>query len=334
MEPDRQEHDQQAVIKARIRRGLRYRFGSTDGSKHFGGTDPHPPERRRAALQMIDERTDLVGFDLSTRLKGLGRVSTAAREGLRRALFEVLFRQTEFNRAGSELIHGHEVQLAALGATVRAQLDIQADADQRLEALEQRLDQVEASSHDYVSFSERFRVATEGHRDDLSRFVPRFEGRSEVIDAGCGRGEFLEFLREAGIAAVGVDTDEALVAQCRGRGLDAIHGDVLDYLRGRPEGSHGGMFAAHLIEHLDRDEIVEFVRLAFSKLRPEGVLVVETVVGPVPPVALRWLTESCGFASVAIERTPSVTADRGVAATDELPFGFQEYALTARKPAG
>jgi SAM-dependent methyltransferase len=332
MEPDRQEHDQQAVIKARIRRGLRYRHGSTDGS-NFGGTDPHPPERRRVALQMIDERTDLVGFNLSSRLKGLGRVSTVVREGLRRALFEVLFRQTEFNRAGSELMHGHDAQLAALGATVRAQLDIQADADQRLEALEQRLDQVEANCIDYVSFSDRFDVATQGHRERLSRFVPCFEGRSGVIDAGCGCGEFLELLREAGIAAVGVDTDEAMVDQCRRLGLDAIHGDVLHYLRGRPEGSHGGMLAAHLIEHLEQDEIIEFVRLTFSRLRPDGVLVLETVAASVPPLALRWVTESCGFASVAIERTSSVAAGRGVAATDELPFGFQEYVLTARKPA-
>ena len=79
--------------------------------------------------------------------------------------------------------------------------------------------------------------------------------------------------------------------------------------------SHGGIFAGHLVEHLERDEVVELVRLAFSRLRPGGVLVVETVnpmcllthatfyedltrTGPVPPLALKWLAESCGFAPV------------------------------------
>ena len=188
---------------------------------------PQQSERRRVALQLIEERADLVGFALSSGLKGLGRVSTLVREGLRRALLEVLFRQSEFNRASGELVRGHERQLQAVGATVRAQLDIQADADERLDALEQRLARLETARAgltdlDHLSYAERFGGTTEGRRERLRRFVPRFEGRSEVIDAGCGRGEFLELLREAEIAAVGVDSDEAMVGRCRELGLDAI----------------------------------------------------------------------------------------------------------------
>ena len=240
------------------------------------------PSGGRIALQLIEERADLVGFALSSGLKGLGRVSTLVREGLRRALLEVLFRQSEFNRASGELIRGHERQLQAVGATVRAQLDIQADADERLDALEQRLARLETARAgladlDHLSYAERFGGTAEGRRERLRRFVPRFEGRSEVIDAGCGRGEFLELLREAEIAAVGVDRDESMVARCRELGLDAIQSDILPFLRGRSEGSLGAIFAGHLIEDLERGEIVEFVRLAFSRLRPAGVLLVETV---------------------------------------------------------
>ena len=94
----------------------------------------------------MDERADLVGFGLTSRLKGVGRASTALREALRRAMFQVLHRQTEHNRASDELIRSHEAQLEALGATVRAQLDIQAAADERLDALERRLAWVEVNS--------------------------------------------------------------------------------------------------------------------------------------------------------------------------------------------
>ena len=59
-----------------------------------------------------------------------------------------------------------------------------------------------------------------------------------------------------------------MVGRCRELGLDAIRDDALHFLRGRPEESHGGIFAAHLVEHLEREEIVELVRLAFSRLRP------------------------------------------------------------------
>ena len=160
-----------------------------------------------------------------------------------------------------------------------------------------------------------------------------------------------------------------MVSRCRELGLDVIRGDALHFLRGRPEESHGGIFAANLVEHLERGEVVELVRLAFSRLRPGGALVIETVnpmcllthatfygdftrVGPLPPLALKWLAESCGFAPVEIEYTSPVPADhklrplptsagdeaeveafnRGLAAANELLFGFQEYALVARKP--
>ena len=349
--------------------------------------DPQASERRGRALRLMDERADLVGFGLTSSLKGVGRASTVVRGALRRAMFQVLHRQSEHNRASDELVRSHEWQLEALGATVRAQLDVQAAADERLAALGRRLSRVEVSSvalarragggaalaspmdPDYVGFTERFGASIEEVRERQRSYVPRFEGLSDVVDAGCGRGEFLELLREAGVSAVGVDSDEAMVGRCRELGVDAILGDALQFLRGRSEESHGGIFVGHLVEHLERGEVVELVRLAFSRLRPGGVLVIETVnpmcllthatffgdftrVGPVPPLALRWLAEACGFAPVEIEYTtpvpderklrplPTSVADgaqveafnRGIAAANELLFGFQEYALMATKP--
>ena len=379
--------DQQAVLEARIRRAATQGAQSGAPSLERLSADALTAGRRATALRMIEERADLVGFGLSSRWSGLGRVSTVVREGLRRALLQVLSRQTEFNRSSGDLIRGHDVQLEALGATVLAQVDIQSDAEDRLDELERRLERLEVDSArlasraagraipsvaadlDYLSFTERFHGTIQQRREHLGRFVSRFEGQSEVIDAGCGRGAFLELLREANIAAVGVDSDQATVASCRRRGLDVVHADVLQFLRARPDNSQGGIFASHLIEHLERGEIVEFVRVAFRKLSPGGVLVLEAInpmclltyagfygdftsIAPVSPPALEWLADSCGFSSVAIEGTSPVPPerrlrplpatvgggaeveafDRGIGATNELLFGFQEYALTAHKP--
>jgi hypothetical protein len=347
----RESGDTVAMIEARIRRALRSSAGTSALSRQSLAAEPHRSERRAVAVRLMDARADLVGFRLSSRLKGVGRATTLVREGLRRGLLEVLFRQTEFNRSSSELIRAHEEQLEALGATVRAQIGIQLGVEERLEALEAparlRLDDL-----DFVSFVERFHGGPEERRAHLRRFLSRFEGRSEVIDAGCGRGEFLDLLREAAIPAVGVD-----------------HGDILGFLGAQPTGSVGGIFAGHLVERLERREIVEFVRLAFSRLRPGGVLVLEAVnpmclsayagfyedltrVAPVPSLALQWLAESVGFVSVELEYASPVAEERkmtplpasagegaeveafnrGVAAANELLFGFQEYALTAEKP--
>jgi 2-polyprenyl-3-methyl-5-hydroxy-6-metoxy-1,4-benzoquinol methylase len=377
--------DPQARIEARIREALEDRDPASGiRSQRLVGANPERSERHRVALHLLDERADLVGFALSSTRKGVGRASNAMRGALRRALLEVLHRQTEHNRTSDELIRSHETQLEALGATVRAQLEIQAAADERLDALARRLAALKVNAvavarrgargvvqpdFDHLGFTERFRGTTEEIRGHQRRYLPLFEGVSDVLDAGCGRGEFLELLREAGIGAVGVDADQAMVYRCRHLGLGAIQDDALHFLRGRPEQSHGGILAAHLVEHLEREDIVELVRLAFTRLRPAGVLVIETVnptclltyatfygdftrVGPVPPLALKWLAESCGFAEVEIEYTLPVPAEdrlrplppsagdeaeveafnRGLALANELLFGFQEYALVARKP--
>jgi SAM-dependent methyltransferase len=320
-----------AVIEARIRRAVKRGRGSIALSGEFPARDPELSERRRLALQLIDERADLIGFALSSGLKGVGRVSTVVREALRRALLEVLFRQSEFNRSSGELIRSHEAQLQALGATARAEVEIQADVDDRLNAFEHRLARLELARPgladlDYLSYAERFGGTREERRERLRRYVTRFDGRPEVLDAGCGRGEFLELLREANIAAVGVERAEAMVTQCRSLGLDVIHDDVLHFLRERAEGSLDGIFAGHPIECVERGEIVEFVRLAFRALRPGGLLVLEAVNPPVPPLALQWLAESSGFVSIEIDYTSPVAAEQ------EVPLVFQEYALIAHKP--
>ncbi len=369
--PRTERHDAHGAIEARIRealqestRALRY------PARSLVAADPRRSERNRLELSTMEDRVDLVGFRLTSRMKGLGRASTAVREALRRLMFQVLHRQTEFNRAAIELMRSQQTQIETLGATARAQIDIQADADERLDAVEHRLPVRSGLTElDYQSCMGPVHRTTQERREHLSRFVPRFAACSDVIDAGCGAGEFLELLRDAGVVAVGVDSDAARVDRCRALGLDAIHDDVLHFLRGRPDESHGGIFAANLVEHLAGAEVVELVRLAFSRLRPGGVLVMATVnpsclltyagfygdfthVAPVPPLALEWLAQSCGFASADVEYAFPVPADhrlrplpasagpdaeveafnRGLDAANELLFGFQEYSLIARKP--
>ncbi len=51
----------------------------------------------------------------------------------------------------------------------------------------------------YVAFEERFRGSTDEIRGKLSDYVPYFRDAAPVADLGCGRGEFLDLLREAGI---------------------------------------------------------------------------------------------------------------------------------------
>jgi SAM-dependent methyltransferase len=371
MVPRAQRPGGQDEIETQIRDGLqRSTRASRYPARRLAAADPARSRWNWLELSTMEGRADLVGFPLTSRMKRLGRASTEVRRALRRALFQVLDRQTQFNRAALELLRSHETQIATLGASVRAQIDIQAGADDRLDALVHRLPGgAGLTARESLSFRDRFHATSEERREQLTRFVSLFEGHPDVIDAGCGTGEFLTLLRDAGLAAVGVDSDKAMVDHCRQLGLDATDDEAVEFLRGRPEDSQGGIFAAGLIEHLQRGEVVELMRLAFSRLRPGGVLVLQTInpmcltayarfygdfgqTEPVPALALRWLAESCGFTSVEVEYSSPVPAERkltrlpasagseaegegfnrGLDAVNELLFGFQEYSLIARKP--
>ena len=67
--------------------------------------------------------------------------------------------------------------------------------------------------------------------------------RRDVLDVGCGRGEFLALLEASGISARGVDTNREMVAAARERGLDVVESDALAYLeslrRWVAGGTHG-----------------------------------------------------------------------------------------------
>src|SRR5262249_6552360 len=60
---------------------------------------------------------------------------------------------------------------------------------------------------DYARFAERFRGDEEYVRSGQRFYWPYFEGRSRVLDLGCGRGEFLELMKQNGVAVRGVDCD-------------------------------------------------------------------------------------------------------------------------------
>ena len=139
---------------------------------------------------------------------------------------------------------------------------------------------------DYVAFEDVFRLSEDVIRERQRRYLPLVEGRQPVLDAGCGRGEFLELLRGARVPARGVDLDPGMVARARAKGLEVEHADLVAHLDGIPDGSLGVVFAAQVVEHLPYEHLLAFLRLACRKLQPGGLLIAETV-NPHSPTALK-----------------------------------------------
>jgi glycosyltransferase involved in cell wall biosynthesis/SAM-dependent methyltransferase len=142
------------------------------------------------------------------------------------------------------------------------------------------------SGEGYRGFEDIFRGDEAQLRTSQQRYVEVFEGREWILDLGCGRGEFLEDLRDAGIRARGVDVDPTMVARCREKGLEVDEADAATALRRLEDRTLPAAFAAQVVEHLGHDRLVELLGLLVAKLGPRGVVVLETV-NPHSPAALK-----------------------------------------------
>jgi SAM-dependent methyltransferase len=213
---------------------------------------------------------------------------------------------------------------------------------------------------DYFAFESRMRGSVEAIRERQRHYVEDFQGAAPVLDIGCGRGEFLSLLRDAGIEARGIDADADMVAYARGEGLEVTQDDVVQHLDALPDGSLGGIFMAQVVEHLPPAALVRSLQLGAAKLRPGGLLVAETI-NPLSPLALRHyfadlthaqplvpetlelLARQAGFAStetrflnepaerLAEPDDPVIAAN--VRRLNEVLFAPLDYALLARTPA-
>ena len=194
----------------------------------------------------------------------------------------------------------------------------------------------------YVSFEDVFRGAPGDIAERQRAYLDCFAGASDVLDIGCGRGEFLELLRERGVAARGIDTNPEMVVRCVERGLSATRADALGYLAGLPEQAVGGIFSAQVVEHLEADYLVRLTQEMHRVLRPGARAVVETINPtswiaffsaylrdvthrhPLHPDTLEYLLRAAGFRDVrvaysspppAASRLERVAVDRELAST-------------------
>ena len=200
-------------------------------------------------------------------------------------------------------------------------------------------------AYKYVGFEDQFRGSQETIRARLESYLPYFDGASEVLDVGCGRGEFLDLLKARGVTGRGLDLNHEMVELCRARGLDVAESDVVSYLDGLPDGSLGGLFAAQVVEHLQPAYLLRFLDLAYHKLRPGAPIVLETLnpacwtaffdsfirdithVWPLHPETLRYLVLASGFSAARIEfRSPVAPQDRLQAVGADPASGIADLA--------
>lgn len=175
----------------------------------------------------------------------------------------------------------------------------------------------------YVAFEERFRGNRESVKMTLGMYLPYLEAfESEkknfaAVDIGCGRGEWLELLKDEGYENVkGVDGNAIMVEQCKELGLNALQSDALTFLSEQEHETLHLVSAFHLIEHLPFEIARILLGSAFRCLHSGGMIILETpnlrniLVGacdfyldpthktPIHPATLKFLLEEAGFVGI------------------------------------
>ena len=212
----------------------------------------------------------------------------------------------------------------------------------------------ETAPFDATRFAERFRGDEQTVKNGQRFYMERFAGKRAVLDIGCGRGEFLELMREAGIPAAGIDLNAEYVAACREKGLEARAADLFAYLEELPEESLDGIFCAQVVEHLAPARLPGMIRLCASRLERGGIIAIETPnpeclaifatyfyldpthVRPVPRQLVEFYFAENGLGVVEFRTlSPAVATAPALASLPEdvreALFGGLDYAIIGRK---
>ena len=178
----------------------------------------------------------------------------------------------------------------------------------------------------YKSLEDKFRGSRDLIKERLTIYLPflevfkNIEQNVNVVDVGCGRGEWLQLLQENGIDAFGVDTDEGMLENAKKFGLNVKLIDAIEYLKSLDDESLYAISGFHIAEHLDFELLKELVKESFRVLKPAGLLILETPnpenikiatcdfyldpthIKPIPPNLLSFLPEFYGFKRTKILR--------------------------------
>jgi len=269
----------------------------------------------------------------SVKLQVAARPTAAEFEKLKNGYAAVVERLTELEH----LARREEKELGHL----KGGLDFTTAAVQRLlMSKQQSVELSRALDGFYATFEDHFRGDREVIRARAEPYLAMVREvgagtvEAPVIDIGCGRGEWLELLRDNGLIGRGVDMNRVLLDACRGLGLDVIDGDAIESLRGTHDGSAGAITALHIVEHIPFDHVIALLDEVKRVLRPGGLIILETPNpenlsvahhwfyldpthrNPLPPEALRWIVEARGFQGCRVER---LTTARELHAPPLLP---------------
>ena len=241
------------------------------------------------------------------------------------------------------------------------------EKDERIKKLE-KIEKENNFDMDYLAFENKYRGSEKSIQKLQEKFVRLYAGKDNILDIGCGRGEFIKTLLNVGKQYVfGMDINPQMVEKCKKEGLSVELKDGVNYLYDNDNLNLGGIFSSQVIEHLKPSQIVKLIKGAHKNLQEGSPLILETI-NPmalvtqtmaytldlthrqyVHPFTIEMLLKEHGFKKVEFIYSSPVDIEAPVLKDNdmdpkelekynekirrmhEMLFGYQDYAVIAWK---
>ena len=212
----------------------------------------------------------------------------------------------------------------------------------------------------YRAFEDAHRGSRELIKNRVSIYLPfvlplkDMYSNCPALDIGCGRGEWLELLKDNNISAQGIDFDEGMLKACHQLGLDVMQGDGIKYLKEQESDSKIVISAFHVVEHISFEDLQLFVEESLRVLKPGGLLIMETPnpenlkvasenfyldpthIKPIPSKLLSFLPEFYGYARTKVLRlqeSQGLVKQENINLLQVIEGVSPDYAVIAQKEA-
>ncbi len=135
----------------------------------------------------------------------------------------------------------------------------------------------------YHEFEEKFRGTREDIKERLMVYIPILDKLfgewkdKRFIDIGCGRGEWLDILKEKGVSDyIGVDLNDVQLNVCNEYGHSTVNCDCLAYIQKLTNDSVDMISGFQIIEHLTIENLFALFNQCNRVLKKGGVMLFET----------------------------------------------------------
>ena len=139
-----------------------------------------------------------------------------------------------------------------------------------------------------------------------------------ILDIGCGTGSFIQAMRDAGYTNIeGVDLSPEQVKMADEFGVPGVHLGAAEDFLSKADVKYDVITAIDLIEHLTKDELVDFLRMVHDALQVGGKVLFRTPNMDAPQASVfafadftheiflnknsgMQVMDSCGFSEVQV----------------------------------